>query len=347
MTAPSYQVPSDLHAVLKDSFRYGSSLLNGRPKEQKGNAYLLGYPLKHSLAPTLHNTLFDLRQIPWRYHALESKDKQDLVNLLSQPGCVGAAVTMPHKVSFIPLVDDLTEEAKGIGAINTVFIRLDSSGKRKYIGTNTDTVGIRESFLRNSTPEQLKRGKSSPGLVIGAGGACRSAIYALHHWLHVDEIYIVNRLQSEVEDIISSFSRVSSFKAKLRFVGSPNEAKSLPAPFFVVGTVPDFPPQTDGEKSARQCIEALMTRADGNQGVVLEMCYHPSIQTSFAVFAENAGWKVIPGTEPMIWQGIAQQVLWTENGKLVNESEYQKIEKVIEAGLAAHCPTGTGRKSSL
>lgn len=343
----AYQAPSDLDTVLRDSFRYGSSLLDQRPKFQKGDIYLLGYPLRHSLAPILHNKLFYLRDVPWTYHALESKEKQDLLNLLSQPVCVGAAVTMPHKVSFIPLVDDMTEEAKGIGAINTIFIRLDNSGKRKYIGTNTDTIGVRESFLRNSTPEELNKGKRSPGLVIGAGGACRSAIYALHHWLQVDEIYIANRLRSEVEDIISSFAKVSSFKAKLRFVGSLAEAESLPAPFFVVGTVPDFPPQTDGEKVARQCTEALMTRADGNQGVVLEMCYHPSIRTSFTVFAENAGWKVIPGTEPMIWQGITQQVLWTENGKLLNEFEYQKIEKVIEFGLAAHNPAGRGTRSSL
>lgn len=346
MSSP-YQTPSDLDIALKDSFRYGSSLLDQRSRHQRGNTYLLGYPLKHSLAPTLHNTLFSLRDLPWSYQALESTNKQDLLDLLCKPECVGSAVTMPHKVSFIPLVDDLTEEAKAIGAINTVFIRLDELGKRKYIGTNTDTVGVRESFLRNTTPAQQEEGKKRPGLVIGAGGACRSAIYALHHWLHVNEIYIVNRLQNEAEDIMSSFSKVPSFKAKLIFVGSTDEAKALPAPFFVVGTVPDFPPQTDGEKTARQCIEALMTRQDGNQGVVLEMCYHPSIRTSFTVFAENAGWKVIPGTEPMIWQGIAQQVLWTENGRIVDASEYKKIDKVIADGIAVHDPTQQGRKPSL
>ena len=49
---------------------------------------------------------------------------------------------MPHKIRFIPLVDELTPEGAAISAINTVFIRRDQAGKNRYIGTNTDGIGV-------------------------------------------------------------------------------------------------------------------------------------------------------------------------------------------------------------
>lgn len=74
---------------------------------------------------------------------------------------------MPHKISFIPLVDELTPEGAAISAINTVFIRRDQAGKNRYIGTNTDGIGVLESFLNR------------PALAIGAGDVCavQSIIY--------------------------------------------------------------------------------------------------------------------------------------------------------------------------
>lgn len=232
---------------------------------------------------------------------------------MSQDSCIGAAVTMPHKVTFIPLVDEITDEGTAIGAINTVFIRLNDSGQRRYIGTNTDCIGVRGAFLQNiATKEDLEFGKAQPALVIGGGGGCRSALYALHRWLGVNEIYIVNRDRSEVDDIIASFAKLPSFHASLRFVGDLSSAKSFPTPFFVVGTVPDCKPQSQGEITASLCTQELMGR-DGEKGVVLEMCYHPRIRMSFLDFAEAAGWTVIPGTEALLWQGIVQQILWTES----------------------------------
>jgi quinate dehydrogenase len=101
----------------------------------------------------------------------------------------GASVTMPHKVAILKHLDGLTEEGKDVGAINTLFIREDSAGKRLFMGTNTDVVGIRESFVRNAKPESFQ---NRPALVIGGGGAARSAVYALRKWLKVGTIYLVS-----------------------------------------------------------------------------------------------------------------------------------------------------------
>lgn len=320
----------DLSLILKDSFRYGSS---AKTPDHTSNIYLLGYPITHSLAPVLHNTSFSAQKLPWTYHILESMEKQRLLNQLSQDTCIGAAVTMPHKVTFIPFVDEITDEGIAIGAINTVFIRRDDSGRR-YIGTNTDSIGVREAFLQNiATKEDLEYGKTKPALVIGGGGACRSAIYALHRLLGVNEIYIVNRVRSEVDDIIASFAKLTSFHASLRFVEDLSSAQELPAPFFVVGTVPDCAPQTQGEITASLCTRELLSR-NGKKGVVLEMCYHPKIRTSFLDFSEDAGWTVIPGTEALLWQGIVQQILWTESEEVASSAAIEEARRVIHGEIA-------------
>jgi quinate dehydrogenase len=96
---------------------------------------------------------------------------------------------MPHKVAILKHLDGLTDEGKDVGAVNTLFIREDSTGKRLFMGTNTDVIGIRESFLRNAKPESFQ---NRPALVIGGGGAARSAVYALRKWMKVGTIYLVS-----------------------------------------------------------------------------------------------------------------------------------------------------------
>jgi quinate dehydrogenase len=81
-------------------------------------------------------------------------------------------------VSFGLLLDDLTEEARAIEAVNTSFVRLDKCGQRRHIGTNTDCIGIRDSILYRM-PHAATMGKGRPSMVIGGGGAARSAIFAL------------------------------------------------------------------------------------------------------------------------------------------------------------------------
>lgn len=223
--------------------------------------------------------------------------------------CIGSAITMPHKISFMAHVDELTDEAAMIGSINTVFVRRHpETGERRYIGTNTDCIGVREAFLQK-VPGVVAASRGKPALVIGGGGACRGAVYALWRWLGASVIYLANRVQSEVDDVTADFRRVG-FPGKLVWVGSVAQARTLETPATIVGTIPDLPPREEGEIVCRQIVEEFLNRP--TKGAMLDMCYHPNPVTALYRLAEAAGWRVVGGTEVMVAQGIAQQILWCE-----------------------------------
>jgi quinate dehydrogenase len=304
--------------ILQSSYAFGESIIAKHDRNKPLRTYLFGYPIAHSLAPLLHSTLFNEQNVPWSYTLVESLDKSDFLPKLKASDCIGSAITMPHKVSFMTECDRVTDEALAIGAINTIFIRKDpESNQNLYIGTNTDTIGIREAFVQNF-PDITSQSSGKPALVIGGGGACRSAIYALWKSLGASEIYLVNRLKSEVDAIRQSFKSTLP-ECKLTHISSVEQVQGLEPPVVVVGTVPDIPPTQPSEVIARNIVEAILGM--GPKGFVLEMCYHPDPNTDFLRLAVRSGWKVLPGVEAMVHQGIAQQVLWLE----------KRLEDVLDA----------------
>ena len=316
--------------ILEASYAYGSSPLNTTSLTEPRETFLFGYPIAHSMAPQLHATLFQGLNVPWSYKLLETQDSSLFLPALKAATCIGCAVTMPYKVTLVEAVDAVTEEARMIGAINTVFQRKSATGEIRHIGTNTDCVGVREAFLQNF-PGILSESQGAAGLIIGGGGACRSAVYALWKWLGVQRIYMVCRLKEEVDTIIESF-KSTVFDGELIYVGSVEEAKALEAPVVVVGTVPDFPPKTDGALLARDLTNVFLGKE--RKGYVLEMCYHPEPKTAFYKLGEEAGWKVLPGTESMIYQGVAQQMLWTETP--LERFDLVEANRAIKAALSKH-----------
>lgn len=238
----------------------------------------------------------------------------------------GASVTMPHKVAIIPHLDDLTEEGRDVGAVNTIFFR-EEQGQRKLIGTNTDVVGIRESFYRNIS-NAAEVFENRPGLIVGGGGAARSAVYAMQRWMKCKPIYIINRDRAEVAAVISE-CKAKGFGNDLIDVATLDQAQSLEAPGAIVACVPDFPPTTPAEREARSIFECFINKP--HKGAILEMCYHPSPWTEIGRLSENAGWQVILGTEAMIYQGFEQDRLWT--GKSIDQLPMQRCKEVIAAKL--------------
>jgi quinate dehydrogenase len=316
--------------VLTQSYQYGLSMFKSpATRETPRNAHLFGFPIAHSLSPVLHASLFSSVGVPWNFTLIESKDKHDFIPRLRHPSCIGSAVTMPHKVTFMTEVDYITEEAKLIGAINTVFKRKDKNNRTRCIGTNTDCIGIRDAFMHNF-PNVLSQSSGRPALVIGGGGTCRSAVYTVWKWMGASEIYIINRFRDEVADIIASFAARPEFTGKLIHVETVEQANALESPTLIVSAVPDILPKTPEELLAKDVVASFLERA--HKGLVLEMCYHPHPRTAFFDLAVGYGWQVIPGTEAMIYQGVAQQVLWLElpSGDFDITAAEREVRKAME-----------------
>jgi quinate dehydrogenase len=319
--------------TLASSYSHGLPFLRSEEERQQiWKTHLFGYPISHSLSPILHSTLYAGIEVPWQHSLIESKDYNDFYSKLFADDCIGSAVTMPHKVTVISskAVDEVTAEARAIGAVNTVFKRKRPDGSIKLIGTNTDCIGVRDSFLINH-PDILPRCTGKPALVIGGGGACRSAIYALWKWLGASKIYLNCRLRSEVDTIIAEFEKVPEFDGELMYVETEEEARALEPPYLAVGTIPDITPVEPNELQARRVTLAFLENQV--KGVCLEMCYHPRPITELWRLLKQNGWEVIPGTEAMIYQGIAQQVLWVE--KPLEYFKVDEAEKTVREAVAA------------
>lgn len=146
---------------------------------------LIGYPVGHSLSPSIHNAalhtlglagdyrLFSIPPLPDGLAPLEK-----LLDMLRRGELNGLNVTIPHKRSVFPLVDELTPAAQSIGAVNTLYTR-----KGSLVGDNTDALGFGADLVRvlGSWPEirPSDAGSHAWALILGAGGSARAVAYAL------------------------------------------------------------------------------------------------------------------------------------------------------------------------
>lgn len=334
------------------------------PSHLDGIAYLYGHPLLNSLSPPLHQIVYNALGLNWQQIPLSSvygssdsypppytrspPIEKFLTSIRSNPKFVGSSVTMPHKVAIMPYLDDLTEHARQAGACNTIFVREDpATGAREYVGTNTDCDGIREALTQNAPDPTRFRGR--PALIIGGGGTARTAIYVMRRWLGSSRIYIVNRDANEVAAIMDEDRRRNpdpNAQAPLQPVTDPEEASRLESPAAIVSGIPNYPPKTTEELRSRAVVQAFLgTAADAprQQGVILEMCYHPVPWTEIAQLASRAGWKVILGSEALIWQGLEQARLWTGRDIVGTPGLVQQVKDVVTKSIAERA----ANKSSL
>lgn len=136
---------------------------------------LIGYPIKHSLSPWIHEQLLKKAMLQGDYRLFELSLEQSFAKQaehIKQQNVHGFNVTVPFKETIIPYLDNLSSEAQAIGAVNTV---VNQNGR--WIGYNTDGIGYLRA-LESQHPHVFMN-KTNPVLIIGAGGAARGIYYAL------------------------------------------------------------------------------------------------------------------------------------------------------------------------
>ncbi|HEX2296100.1 MAG TPA: shikimate dehydrogenase [Actinomycetota bacterium] len=140
----------------------------------RGGAFvgILGWPLDHTLSPVIHNVAFRRTSLDWTYLTwpVEPALLGDAVRGLRALGAAGANVTMPHKETVIDHLDELSGDARDVGAVNTIQLVGD-----RLVGHNTDVDGFAE-FLSGDTGFDAAGGHA---LVLGSGGAARAVVKAL------------------------------------------------------------------------------------------------------------------------------------------------------------------------
>jgi shikimate dehydrogenase len=131
---------------------------------------LLGWPVRHSLSPVLHNAAFREQGLDLVYIALPTPPDQlaTVVAALGAVGAVGANVTVPHKLAVRDLCTHLTPEAELVGAVNTLTWTTDG-----LLGDNTDAVGLADAVVADGATDA-----GAPWAVFGTGGASRAAVVA-------------------------------------------------------------------------------------------------------------------------------------------------------------------------
>ncbi|MBI2638242.1 shikimate dehydrogenase [Candidatus Peregrinibacteria bacterium] len=156
---------------------------------------VIGYPIKHSLSPKLHNAAFRKLKIPARYEAVEVKPR-DLAKFMRdyRARYAGGNVTIPHKQTIMKYLDRVSPEAKKIGAVNTIVNR-----EGKLIGYNTDVFGA--MFSLQKIGRVALRNKKV--MVLGAGGAARAVVHGLKK--AGASVTILNRTLAHAKKLASDF----------------------------------------------------------------------------------------------------------------------------------------------
>ncbi len=274
---------------------------------------VIGHPIGHSLSPLMHNTAFRLLSLNYDYEKLdiEPDSLTNAVNLFRESNWGGFNVTVPHKESIMKLLDEISPEAKSIGAVNTVVNK-----NSKLIGYNTDVIGV--ELAMQPFRERISGKKC---MIIGSGGAARSVTYVLVKKFNVKSIVIAAQLLEQAENLVSNFK-----SGKVEFHVIPSSEVAIGAfikecALIVNATSVGMHPNIEASP---------LTNKDfilGNQ-IVFDVIYRP-IKTRLLNDALEKGATIIGGLDMFIQQGAAAFKLWTGQ-----EMPITQIKTVLEKELA-------------
>ena len=257
-------------------------------------AYVIAYPAGHSLSPIMHNAAFKHLGLAAHYEALESPPDKlaNTIESLRSENVYGANVTIPHKLAVMPLLDNLTEEARNIGAVNTI---INHDGV--LTGHNTDATGFSRALQEDAHFDP----KGHKVIMLGAGGAARAILYALLK-ADVDKVGIYNRTSSKAYNLATDFEKLG----KIEIVDKNQLTEIIKQATLLVNTT-----SVGMEKAGVNPQESpLPNNILPLKGLVCDIIYKPNT-TLLLKDAQKAGLKIQNGLPMLVYQGAEAFTNWT------------------------------------
>ena len=272
---------------------------------------LIGNPVEHTSSPAIHNTLaahygHNLVYVPFK---VENDKVDEAVKGAYELNILGMNVTVPHKMSVMNSIVEIDELAKRIGAVNTL-VRTGNGFK----GYNTDILGLERALLVEGAEIENKT-----VVVLGAGGAARSAVYLCER-MKAAKVYVLNRSLDKAQNLADE---VNSFAGK-----------NLVVPY----TISEYGRIEEKEYVAIQATSVGLSPND--EDVVIsdgafydkvtvgfDLVYRPAV-TKFMKLVDEHGGKSANGLKMLLYQGIIAYELW--NDIEVDEDVAMKVLEVLE-----------------
>lgn len=268
---------------------------------------LIGNPVRHSLSPKIQNYFISKYSKDAVYVAFEFKREnlKEAFNGAKKLGFMGLNVTMPYKEEVFKLIDRLDTISSIIKSVNTVkFDQEDGIS----VGFNTDVEG----FLKSLDEKKFKwTGKQC--LVIGAGGAARSAIYGTLT-KQVKKIYVYDKIKEKGAEIINNFKIIGS--EKMEVLTSINDINSKVEDIDLIVNCTPMGMDIESYKN--------MLPIPGNWNLkgkyVFDMVYKP-VETRFLKKAKKEGATVINGIDLLVNQAALSFKVWFD---IIPQTDYIK-----------------------
>ena len=257
-------------------------------------AAVVANPIKHSISPFIHNQAFEATHTNGVYVAweVETTDLAETVANIRRYQMFGINLSMPYKEQVIPYLDQLSEEARLIGAVNTVVNR-----EGTLIGYNTDGKG----FFKSLPSFKISRKRL---VLLGAGGAAKAIL-----------------AQAILDGVsqISVFVRSSSMEKTRPYLEKIQNATGFRVDLFALEDIQEL---QDSITQADLLVNATSVGMDGSSQpiptsivlpeklLVADVIYQP-FETPFLKWAKEQGNQSINGLGMLLYQAAEAFELWT------------------------------------
>jgi shikimate dehydrogenase len=241
---------------------------------------LIGNPLKHSFSQGFFNDKFRAEKIDAEYKNFEIPTIEEFKSIIkNNPQLKGLNVTIPYKEQVIPYLDQLSENAQLIGAVNVVKIERLKKGKTKLMGYNSDIIGFKNSI------EPLLQPHHTRALILGTGGSAKAVYYGLKQ-LGVEGTYVS---REKTPSTVLTYSELNEEVMKTHTV----IVNCTP-----VGMWPDV-------DDCPKIPYPLLTK----EHLLYDLLYNPN-ETLFMKKGKEHGAKVKNGLEMLLLQAFASWEFW-------------------------------------
>ncbi len=257
---------------------------------------IFGHPVKHSLSPDMHNSAFNTLGLNSVYVAfdIDPESIEEATRAIRVMGIRGINITIPHKQTIIPYLDEVSPDAKLTGAVNTV-----KNENGKLLGYNTDVGGFLRAIRENLdfSPE------GNTLFLIGAGGAARAVLSAFC-MNGGAVVYITDIIKDKALELANQFkANFQNITIETVELDNQNliEQKLNEADILVNAS----PAGMDGVGS----LDIPLTSLNKN-AVVYDLVYKPP-DTSLLKEAKQLGHKASGGLSMLLYQGAESFEIWT------------------------------------